>query len=202
MFHIICPSGLSLSGPDPALRPVLLASPKVFRLLPLRQTTRETSCGWLAGAACGENWAQILRAPALHSATNGRKASKAGKIRESKRSRDGDNGAEDDNMTAEQAPPEAGCAVDIAADADDEHDAEEAATAPLSPTAGKPPPSPSPRGGCCRRAWDYGGVPEARGYALLAMGRGMAVMSNGASRPCRRFRGVRLRRGFSATLWQ
>jgi hypothetical protein len=27
--------------------------------------------------------------------------------------------------------------------------------------------------------WQYEGVPEAKGYALLAMGRGVAVMSNG-----------------------
>mmetsp|Transcript_38950 Transcript_38950/g.81864 ORF Transcript_38950/g.81864 Transcript_38950/m.81864 type:complete len:552 (-) Transcript_38950:197-1852(-) len=33
-------------------------------------------------------------------------------------------------------------------------------------------------GGCCCRMWDYQGVPEAKGYALLAMGRGVAVMSN------------------------
>ena len=171
---------------DPALRPVLLA--QVFRLLFYTETC---VAGWRG--ACGENWAQILRPHALQNHNQRTKRQRERRDRE----------ADDEKtMTAEQAPPEAGCAVEIAADADDEHDAEEAATAPLSPTAGKPPPSPSPRGGCCRRAWDYGGVPEARGYALLAMGRGMAVMSNGASRPCRRFRGVRLRRGFSATLWQ
>jgi len=32
---------------------------------------------------------------------------------------------------------------------------------------------------CCVKMWQYEGVPEAKGYALLAMGRGVAVMSNG-----------------------
>ena len=32
---------------------------------------------------------------------------------------------------------------------------------------------------CCVKIWQYEGVPEAKGYALLAMGRGVAVMSNG-----------------------
>jgi hypothetical protein len=32
---------------------------------------------------------------------------------------------------------------------------------------------------CCVKMWQYENVPEARGYALLAMGRGVAVMSNG-----------------------
>ena len=31
---------------------------------------------------------------------------------------------------------------------------------------------------CCHTLWDYKGVPEAKGYALLAMGRGVAVMGN------------------------
>ncbi|KAL9180485.1 hypothetical protein ACHAXT_010938 [Thalassiosira profunda] len=43
-------------------------------------------------------------------------------------------------------------------------------------------PSCSGCGGCCCPCcvplWQYGGIPEARGYALLAMGRGVAVMSN------------------------
>ena len=34
---------------------------------------------------------------------------------------------------------------------------------------------------CCSKRFQYGGLPEAKGYALLAMGRGAAVMSNGAS---------------------
>lgn len=31
---------------------------------------------------------------------------------------------------------------------------------------------------CCIKMWNYDGILEARGYALLAMGRGVAVMSN------------------------
>lgn len=31
---------------------------------------------------------------------------------------------------------------------------------------------------CCRKMWHYGGIPEAKGYALLAMGRGATVMAN------------------------
>ena len=34
-------------------------------------------------------------------------------------------------------------------------------------------------GNCCTKRFQYGGIPEAQGYALLAMGRGAAVMSNG-----------------------
>mmetsp|Transcript_20149 Transcript_20149/g.43767 ORF Transcript_20149/g.43767 Transcript_20149/m.43767 type:complete len:548 (-) Transcript_20149:358-2001(-) len=40
------------------------------------------------------------------------------------------------------------------------------------------PSSPPPSGNCCATMWHYGGIPEAKGYALLAMGRGAAVMSN------------------------
>ena len=40
-------------------------------------------------------------------------------------------------------------------------------------------PSSDEGGNCCSRRWEYGGIPEAKGYALLAMGRGAAVMSNG-----------------------
>src|SRR5210317_1183851 len=40
-------------------------------------------------------------------------------------------------------------------------------------------PSSEEGGNCCSRRWEYGGIPEAKGYALLAMGRGAAVMSNG-----------------------
>lgn len=36
-------------------------------------------------------------------------------------------------------------------------------------------------GNCCTKRFQYGGIPEAQGYALLAMGRGAAVMSNGRS---------------------
>lgn len=36
------------------------------------------------------------------------------------------------------------------------------------------------RKNCCWALWDYDGICEARGYALLALGRGVAVMSNGA----------------------
>jgi hypothetical protein len=32
---------------------------------------------------------------------------------------------------------------------------------------------------CCVKMWQYENIPEAKGYALLAMGRGVAVMSNG-----------------------
>ena len=39
--------------------------------------------------------------------------------------------------------------------------------------------APSSPGNCCVKIWQYGGIREARGYALLAMGRGAAVMSNG-----------------------
>ncbi|EJK77991.1 hypothetical protein THAOC_00136, partial [Thalassiosira oceanica] len=79
--------------------------------------------------------------------------------------------------TADPPPSEAECAIETAADAAGEPDAEKAAAAAPSPSdVGNPPP---PGGGCsgagcCRSAWDYGGVPEARGYALLAMGRGVA----------------------------
>ncbi|KAK1733261.1 autophagy-related protein 22 [Skeletonema marinoi] len=31
---------------------------------------------------------------------------------------------------------------------------------------------------CCKRLWDYQDTPEAKGYALLSMGRGVAVMAN------------------------
>ena len=37
----------------------------------------------------------------------------------------------------------------------------------------------SERTTCCSKMWHYGGVVEAKGYALNAMGRGAAVMSNG-----------------------
>ena len=32
---------------------------------------------------------------------------------------------------------------------------------------------------CCVKMWQYEGLPEAKGYAILACGRGVAVMSNG-----------------------
>ena len=38
--------------------------------------------------------------------------------------------------------------------------------------------SPSSSIKCCTKIWQYGGIPEAKGYALLAMGRGVAAMSN------------------------
>ena len=44
----------------------------------------------------------------------------------------------------------------------------------LSPTA-----TPSRRNNCCSKMWSYGGIVEAKGYALNAMGRGAGVMSNG-----------------------
>ena len=31
---------------------------------------------------------------------------------------------------------------------------------------------------CYEKLWDYRGVPEAKGYALCAIGRGVAVMGN------------------------
>ncbi|KAL3816931.1 hypothetical protein ACHAXA_009791 [Cyclostephanos tholiformis] len=48
-----------------------------------------------------------------------------------------------------------------------------------SPEITSPPPSSR---SCCLTMWDYGengDMYEARGYALLAMGRGVAVMGNG-----------------------
>ncbi len=39
--------------------------------------------------------------------------------------------------------------------------------------------APSSRNNCCVKIWQFGGIREARGYSLLAMGRGAAVMSNG-----------------------
>lgn len=53
--------------------------------------------------------------------------------------------------------------------------AEENATS-LSPTSSSPPPSS--RRFCCGALWHYEDLREARGYALLAMGRGVAVMGN------------------------
>ena len=38
---------------------------------------------------------------------------------------------------------------------------------------------PSEEKCCCVKMFHYGGVVEAKGYALNAMGRGAAVMSNG-----------------------
>lgn len=38
---------------------------------------------------------------------------------------------------------------------------------------------PSEEKCCCIKMFHYGGVVEAKGYALNAMGRGAAVMSNG-----------------------
>eukprot|EP00986_Skeletonema_menzelii_P007700 scaffold3039_cov121-Skeletonema_menzelii.AAC.3 len=35
-----------------------------------------------------------------------------------------------------------------------------------------------PPSSCCKRLWDYQDTPEAKGYALLAMGRGVSVMAN------------------------
>mmetsp|Transcript_17705 Transcript_17705/g.42651 ORF Transcript_17705/g.42651 Transcript_17705/m.42651 type:complete len:560 (-) Transcript_17705:302-1981(-) len=45
----------------------------------------------------------------------------------------------------------------------------------LSPS---PTATPSPRNNCCSKMWSYGGIVEAKGYALNAMGRGAGVMSN------------------------
>ena len=41
-----------------------------------------------------------------------------------------------------------------------------------------PLPSSDSNGNCFSRVFNYGGISEAKGYALLAMGRGAAVMSN------------------------
>ena len=46
-------------------------------------------------------------------------------------------------------------------------------------TMSQEPSSPPPSGNCCCSMWRYGGISEAMGYALIAMGRGVAVMSNG-----------------------
>lgn len=43
---------------------------------------------------------------------------------------------------------------------------------------------PSSLKNCCVKMWQYENVPEAKGYALLAMGRGVAVMSNGMNSNC------------------
>jgi len=45
-------------------------------------------------------------------------------------------------------------------------------------TMSQEPSSPPPSRNCCSSMWRYGGIAEAKGYALIAMGRGVAVMSN------------------------
>jgi len=84
---------------------------------------------------------------------------------------DGDHAIDDSALTARS--PERLNSLDIETPTPHSPTTEKHGSTVSQQEAASPPAS----GNFCVRMWEYGGSPEAKGYALLAMGRGAAVMS-------------------------